>query len=93
MQGEQRFFVLQRTTSFFWGGLARVLMSPGIKIKDHNKQMDLTFHFTQLIKVMLSKPHLKGHDSPQTLTKSLENGWNLDTKKRRQWDGIFEQLI
>ena len=62
--GRARFFDCNARDIFFgvffwrvWGGF---LCCPGIKIKDHNKQVDLTFHFTQPKKVMLSKPHLKG---------------------------------
>ena len=35
-------------------------MSPGIKIKDHNKQVDLTFHFTQQKKSDVEQTPSKG---------------------------------
>lgn len=96
--GRAVFFWLQCVRHLFWccfflEGLAGVLVFPRIKIKDHSKQVDLTFHFTQLKKVMLSKPHLKGTWLTANLDEIVGKCLEFRHKKRRQWDGVFDQLI
>lgn len=78
---------------FFWRVWRGFLCSAWIKIKDHNKQVDLTFHFTQLKKVMLSKPHLKGTWRTANLDEIVGTWLEFGHKKGRQWDGVFDQLI